>query len=238
MECSGQIVGEKGTEAVRGAGMIEGAVDPAGDTRVAQVIEMIVERRRQTPARRALLVALSGIDASGKSYLAARCLEAARGARAAGLHCVGLSVDEWLNLPSVRFARTNPAENFYRNAIRFDEMFARLVLPLRDQRSVHVEAEALQETATAFHRRLYDYRLVDVILLEGIFLLKREFRCHYDLSTWIDCPFETALRRAIARAQEGLSPEKTAEAYRSIFFPAQKIHLGRDDPRHAATLLL
>jgi uridine kinase len=52
-------------------------------------------------------------------------------------------------------------------------MFAQLVLPLRDHRSVHVEADFAEETATAFKKRVYDYSDIDVILLEGIYLLKR-----------------------------------------------------------------
>ena len=63
-------------------------------------------------------------------------------------------------------------------------MFERLVLPLREGRSVRVEADIAEETATAFRRHLYAYDDVDVVVLEGIFLLKRELRAHYDLSVW------------------------------------------------------
>ena len=64
----------------------------------------------------------------------------------------------------------------------------------------------MEETATAYKRHTYHFQDVDVILLEGIFLLKREFQQSYDLSVWIDCTFETALERALQRAQEGLPP--------------------------------
>src|SRR5206468_11946319 len=69
-----------------------------------------------------------------------------------------------------------------------------------------------------------------------IFLLKHAFQLYYDFSCWIDCSFDTALERAIARGQEGLSPEDTTHAYRTIYFPAQEIHFQRDDPRAAATV--
>lgn len=77
-----------------------------------------------------------------------------------------------------------------------------------------------------------------MLLLEGIFLLKREHRHFYDVSAWVECSFETALERASARAQEGLSPIDTARAYESIYFPAQRIHLRRDDPRASADWIL
>src|SRR5262245_2245790 len=59
----------------------------------------------------------------------------------------------------------------------FDDLFAQLVLPLRDRRSVCLEADYAAEYAT----RLCRYDDGDVILLEGIFLLKRAFRAFYDL---------------------------------------------------------
>jgi uridine kinase len=74
-------------------------------------------------------------------------------------------------------------------------------------------------------------------VLEGIYLLKPAFRGYYDLSEWIECSFETALARAIAHAQEGLPPDETVQAYRTIYFPAQRIHFERDRPQEAADLI-
>src|SRR6266851_1176099 len=58
---------------------------------------------------------------------------------------------------------------------------------------------------------------VDVVLLEGIFLFKRECCGRYDFRIWIECSFETALKHALARLQEGLPPEETTAAYERIY---------------------
>ena len=113
-----------------------------------------------------------------------------------------------------------------------------LIFPLRDYRSVNIEMDYTEETATEYRKQLCSQADVDVILLEGIYLLKRAFQTYYDLSFWIDCTFDTALERAIARGQEGLLPEATISAYRTIYFPAQKIHFTRDNPKGAATAII
>jgi uridine kinase len=199
------------------------------------VVEKILDARGRIPAARSVLVAVSGIDGSGKGFVTTRLVAALK---ARGVPVAGINIDGWLNLPAVRFDPTNPAEHFYRHAIRFDDMFTQLVLPLRDRRSVRVEADFAEETATAFRRQRYEFQDIDVIILEGIYLLKRAFQAHYDLSVWIDCSFETALTRALARGQEGLPPADTIKAYRTIYFPAQEIHFRRDDPQGAATLIV
>lgn len=76
---------------------------------------------------------------------------------------------------------------------------------------------------------------VDVILLEGIFLLKRELRGRYDQSWWVDCSFDAALRRAIRRNREGLDPDALVGEFQRVYFPSQRIHLERDEPAAAAT---
>ena len=35
------------------------------------------------------------------------------------------------------------------------------------------------------------------------------------------------------RGQEGLPPAETRKAFETIYFPAQQIHLARDNPREA-----
>jgi uridine kinase len=196
---------------------------------------LILTRRRDLPATRAVLAGVTGIDGSGKGYVTARLANRLRGQ---GLNVAAIGIDGWLNLPAVRFDPANPAEQFYLHALRFDALFAQLVLPLRDRRTLRLEADYAEETATAYCKHVYDFADADVILLEGIFLLKREYRGHFDLSVWLDCTFETALERALSRRQEGLPPAETVRAYETIYFPAQRIHLERDNPRAAASRVI
>lgn len=201
---------------------------------IDEVIGNILERRAAIPDSRSLLVGVSGIDGCGKGYVA-RQLQAHLALH--GVIPAILNVDGWLNLPEKRFDPTAPASHFYLNAIRFDEFFGQLVMPLRDQRSVHLVAQFAEETASHYRKHTYDFKDVSVIVVEGIFLFKPQYRNLFDLSIWIDCSFSTALARAINRAQEGLSPANTIVAYETIYFPAQKIHLAQDKPLENADLI-
>src|ERR1043165_2319180 len=199
-----------------------------------EVVRKIIERRTDVPAAHSLLVGISGIDDCGKGYLAAQ-LRAHLALH--GVIPTILNVDGWLNLPQKRFDRDAPALNFYENALRLDQFFSRLVLPLRERRSLRLVADFVEETASDYRRHTYDYSDVAVLLVEGIFLFKPQYREYFDLTIWVDCSFPTALARAIERAQEGLSPANTIAAYETIYFPAQRIHLAQDQPREHADLI-
>jgi uridine kinase len=184
--------------------------------------------------RRARLIAVSGIDGSGKGYISALLAEKLAGT---GFRVAVIAADGWLNLPHVRFGGDDPGGHFYTYAFRFEEMFSRLIEPLARDGSSHLIAEYAEETATCYRKHVYEFDDLDLILLEGIFLFKREHQQRYDFRLWIDCSFKTALERALSRSQEGLPPANTIAAYERIYFPAERVHFERDRPRDSADLV-
>lgn len=198
---------------------------------IDEVIEVITSRQRELSQTASLLVAISGIDASGKSTIARQVVESLK---SQGLNAVLIGLDTWHHPPEKRFNEKAPAQHFYDHAFRFDELFALLINPLRRDRSAHITVELTRLPENDLYLHSYDLHEVDVIILEGIFLFKKDLRNNYDLAFWIECSFETALRRALLRNQEGLSEEGIIRDYRTIYFPAQRIHLMRDEPQSNA----
>lgn len=200
---------------------------------VSRLVSAAIAARQEVDSTRAALIGISGIDASGKGYIAGQIADQVR---SAGYNTALINIDGWLNLPHVRFHDDDLPGNFYRNAVRFNEMFESLVLPLKRDRSIRLTADFAEETGKEFRKHNYRFEDVDIILLEGIFLFKRELADLFDLKIWIDCSFETALDRAIERSQEGLSPAETIKAYEMIYFPAQRMHFEMDDPKAVTDL--
>jgi uridine kinase len=199
-----------------------------------RVVNAITRKRGAVAPDRAVLVGISGIDASGKGYLAAKIADRLQ---MEGLEVALIGADDWLNLPDVCINPDNYAEHFYEHAMRFDEMFEQLIMPLKQKRKLSLIADSADPKATAYRKHRYDFRNIDIVLLEGIFLFKPVYRHHFDLTVWIECSFECALERAIERAQEGLPPAETIQAFETIYFPAQRIHLAHDNPREAADII-
>jgi uridine kinase len=205
-------------------------------TEINRIADAILTVRPTVPAGRALMVAITGIDGSGKGYVTE---QVERRLRAEGVTVAAVNIDGWLELPSRRFDPQRPAEHFYERGIRFGDLFQQLVLPLRAHRTLRLTADLADAIdAETYRRHTYEFRDIDVVLLDGIFLLRRDLRGHFDLSLWIVCTFATALERALRRGQEGLSADETVRAYETIYFPTQRIHFERDAPRDAATAVI
>jgi uridine kinase len=197
-----------------------------GGLKVDEIVAALTNLRVRA-GRRARLVGISGIDGSGKGYVSA-----ALAAQLAdkGVRVALVTADGWLNLPHVRFAAHDSGEHFYSHAFRFQEMFSLLIDPLVRDGSILLLADYTEETATCYRKHVYQFTVVDVVLLEGIFLFKTEHQQRFDLRIWVNCSFQTALERAVRRSQEGLLPADTIAAYERIYFPAQRLHFERDMP--------
>lgn len=182
----------------------------------------------------AKLVAISGIDAAGKGTLAAATAAALE---ARGLRVALIGLDDWHEPAERRFG--DPAgPHFYRHAFDFETVFSQLIEPLRFHRALRHETARPHPHTGAPRRIAYDFADVDVVIVEGVFLLRRDLRARYDLRVWLHCPYETALQRALARNQEGLAASQLVSDYRRIYFPAQELHLAVDRPRDAADVVV
>ena len=194
----------------------------------------IVATRAEKSAKQAVLVGISGIDAGGKGFITEKI---AQRLQESGWRVATINADDWLNLPEVCLSRHKPAEHFYEHAMRFDEMFDQLIVPLKENRAVSFIADCADAKGNR-RKHSYEFRKIDIILLEGIFLFRPAYRNCFDLTVWVDCSFATALKRAITRCQEGLPPAETIRAFTTIYFPAQRIHFARDNPQGAADFII
>lgn len=181
-----------------------------------------------------LIVGISGIDGSGKGYIGNKLYDQLI---ADNVKCELIGIDGWLEPPSLRFSKDNPAEHFYRNAFRFEEMNQKLLKPLQEKGKVHFIAQhSAPDNSEDLIDFLYDIKDVEIIIVEGIFLFQEPF--NFDYNVWVECSFDTAFERALIRNQEGLSEDKLYEDYYTTYFPAQKIHFEKDIPKKKADFII
>jgi uridine kinase len=201
---------------------------------LARLVAAIEHKRRSIPLERAMLAGISGIDGSGKSTLAPLVVQRLN---ALGRRTVLIQLDDWHHPPAVRFHPQRPAETFYEKGLRHEELFANLVLPLKEQRRVRLTATISRQPDEIRFAHTFDYEEVDIIVFEGIFIFKRQFWQHFDFRCWVECSFDVALQRALRRNQEGLPADAIVRDYHTIYFPAQRLHFDRDRPADGVDFL-
>jgi len=204
----------------------------------AQTLESLARRLLELRLPRPLRVAIDGIDASGKTWLAD---ELAQVLRAANQPVIRASIDGFHHPRALRYRRGKESpEGYYADSFDYPGLRCALLEPLGPGGS------------RRYRTAIFDYRqdcpldqpeqVADpnaILILDGIFLLRPELAENWEVRIFVQVSFETSLERALRRDAPALGgEEQVRQRYQLRYFPAQRLYLQRCDPLHQADAVL
>jgi uridine kinase len=187
--------------------------------------------RRGRPA----LVAVDGVDGSGKTTFAHGLAEAYE-STGRPVHVVHL--DDYLNPRAVRYrlGRGSP-EGYLADTYDLDALRTHVLQPLRsrgggrtiqvrwfDHRAdapVHVDPAAVSDDA--------------VVIVEGMFLHRDDLAKQWDVSVFLDVPFRTSVARMARRDGSDPDPEHPSN---HRYVQGQRLYLATCQPHQRATWVI
>ncbi|WP_313813904.1 AAA family ATPase [Glutamicibacter sp.] len=150
------------------------------------------------------LVAIDGVDGSGKSTFARELSEHFEGKPVILIH-----VDDFLNLTAVRHRKgRNSPEGFWLDTYDYEALNRLVLMPLsRGGNGTHwpVATEHKMNLRVEVPARQAPDRCI--VLIEGMFLHREELRQKWDYSIFLDVPFEETARRMSLRDGSNPDPE-------------------------------
>ena len=200
----------------------------------AQIKSVLRDLHNQKESRKAQIVAISGIEGGGKRALTEKI--------AAALKLEGVSVaivhtDDWEAAESVRCNVMSSPEEYYLNAYRFDEMVEQLILPLKLFGSIKtsVTLDDVMNPRTVE----YDFNNIDIILIEGVYLLQEAYLDLYDYTCWVESDYDAAFARLAGQTNIEQSQEALVNLFELLIKPAGQYHIYTDDPQgHAKSIYI
>ncbi len=180
---------------------------------------------------RPLRIAVDGVDCSGKSTFAD--LLAGR-VGALGRQVIRAEGDAFLLPRAQRHRRA------YQGSVDYQALRERLLEPLgpggdrayrTGVRDAATDRPIDAPSATAAEDA--------VLIVDGVFLQRREIRDCWDVVVWIDVPFQEALRRALLRDAERFGGREKARArYLERYWPGQRRYLEECHPGESANVVV
>lgn len=208
-------------------------MSPSRTTCIDELAAALVRVRVGHPTR----VAIDGVDGSGKTTLADELVEPIR---RAGREVIRGSIDGFHNPRVVRYARDSDSpEGYFLDSFDYAAVRRELLEPLGP--------EGNRKLRTA----VFDYRVdraVDspariagddaVLLFDGVFLQRPELEGQWDVTIWVDAPFEITVERAIARdARRGGDAGETRGKYERRYVPGQELYMRQCRPKERADIV-
>jgi uridine kinase len=195
------------------------------------VVHAVLDARRRLG--RTTIVGISGIDCAGKSTFARRL---AADLREAGEDVLVIGGDDFNRPRSERspFPAEDPDYGF-----DYRQLIERLLVPARIGNRIEARLRVKDWERDAWGEHDFVVEPGAIVLVEGVFLFRREVLPLLDLKVWLEITFDEALARALERDAAAMGgADGVRERYATRYFPGQRVHLDRDRPREAANLVL
>jgi uridine kinase len=200
----------------------------------AALLAALAVRIRERAAPGILRVGIDGVDGAGKTTFADRLAQVLE---AIGVVVIRASVDGFHNPRDVRYARGKESpEGFYRDSYDYAAFRRELIEPLGPGGSGRYRRAVFDvKTDQPVDKPLETAPRAGVLLVDGIFLHRPELRGAWDLTVFLDVPFEQSFRRMAQR--DGSDPNPLSVLNRRYFL-GQKLYLDECTPQTRASILV
>ena len=185
---------------------------------------------------RATVVGITGIDCCGKTQFSKAFGRFLKSERWKVQH---IRLDDFHNPKRIRHAEyegESGADRYFRRSFDIAKVVDRLLLPIHEHVGrpflVRVPLFDLGRDA-AGETRAFEFDRETMVLFEGVFLFREEFRQFIDYKVFLDISFAEGKERAVAR-----DGGEAWSKYRAKYYPAQSKYLRDYPPGETADMVI
>lgn len=205
----------------------------------ANLVRILVDVLTHRPRERPIRVAITGIDAAGKTTLAD---ELAAACRARGRPAIRASIDDFYRPGHIHRATAGEysPRSYYDGAFDFDAFAARFLGPLGPggDRRVRLASWQMLPDLPAPDAPV-DVEPDAIAIVDGVFLLRPELRPQWDVVVWLEVGADTAMTRALARDLWMVnSADVVRDRYQGRNFPAHALYVDATGGSDAADVVI
>lgn len=186
-----------------------------------------------------VFVGINGVDGSGKTSFTKHLVEYLR--TKTNREIISVTVDGFHNPRSVRYEKgRDSAEGFYNDSYNIKGMEEILLKPLSPggnrryrtrifdiKKDIHVTEKERKAQESA------------ILIVEGIFLFRKELLSYWDYKIFLDVPFDVTLERMLTRDSSLFSSENEERIlFEKRYMPGQNLYLKEAAPQKNSDIII
>lgn len=178
-----------------------------------------------------LLVGIDGLSGSGKTTLAKQFASELdkHGVRSTVLH-----LDDLITVRKMRY-QTGHAEWYEHYFLQWDvASLAERVFRSWERGATELELDVYDADRDLLTARTVRVPDRGILLIEGVFLQRKEWRSFFDHVIYIDCPRSTRFARVTGRGGQDIADQERIERYRRRYWAAEDYYLDTEKPLQQA----
>lgn len=185
--------------------------------------------------KRISIIGIDGLGGAGKSTISEMvCSEL----RSNGIHTILLHMDDFIHTRQIRYNSEYPEWRcYYDRQWRYD-YFLQTIKRLKAARDNSVEVERYDKDNDNYYTEIYTMTNQTTVVVEGIFLQRKELQGIFDYMVYIDVPESVRLSRVLQRDTYIGNERQIMDKYKTRYFPAEHHYFSIYRPDRSADCVI
>lgn len=183
-----------------------------------------------------LIIGIDGLGGAGKSTISSKISDTLN---QKGYNTIVLHIDDFIHPKSVRYNSNYPEwECYYNLQWRYDYLIDNIINPIRNGNNFNKQIELYNKENDTYILQKFDIPKDSIIIVEGVFLQRKELKNCFDYIIYMDIPENIRLNRVLKRDLYIGNKQQIIDKYNNRYFPAQDYYLKECQPKQNANYIL
>lgn len=203
------------------------------ETKIESLLDELIANK---DSKKIYVVGIDGLGGAGKSTVS-NSLKLKLQDK--GYESTVMHIDDFIHTKNIRYNMFKEEWFCYYNIQwRYDYLIEEILLPIRNGSQIDKQIELYDKENDNYVLKPVAILQDHILLLEGIFLQRKELRKYLDFIIYIDAPKELRLKRVLERDSYIGEIEDIKDKYKRRYFPAEEIYISEYSPIENANLVL
>ena len=181
------------------------------------------------------VLGIDGLGGAGKSTISEKiCKELENNA----IHTILLHIDDFIHTRDIRYNASYPEwQCYYELQWRYD-YFIGIVSRLKSVSNYSHEIELYDKDHDSYFTKSYSVEQKTVLIVEGIFLQRKELQGIFDCMIYIDVPEDVRMSRVLKRDTYIGNEQQIVDKYENRYLPAERHYFKEYCPDRIANFVI
>lgn len=153
-------------------------------------------------------------------------------------HVILLHIDDFIHVRDTRYNSIYPEwQCYYELQWRFD-YFSEVIKEIKNSKGDYIDIELYDKDNNTYFQQCFPIHNNTIVIVEGIFLQKKEFNTVFDYMIYIDLPENVRLERVLKRDTYIGDKQKIITKYENRYFPAEHKYIEEYRPKDNANFVI
>lgn len=182
------------------------------------------------------VVGIDGLGGAGKSTISEKICKKLESYK---FNIILLHIDDFITMREVRYNTSYPEWQCYYDLQWRYKYFVETINKIKNGTTKNqLEIELYDKDNDNYYKKSYDVTEHTVVIVEGIFLQRKELKGIFDFMVYIDIPETVRLERVLKRDTYIGNEQQIVDKYQNRYFPAEHKYFSEYQPNKSADYVI